>query len=108
MIKYPPSLTFSLMMVGGNLLLYALFAQIKTLTGKAVQMLVVLGRAPLFFYLAHLYLFALIGAAFFRQGTDYLVGLSVWAAGMVPLYYACAWFDGFKRTKPVSSVWRML
>lgn len=29
------------------------------------------GRVPLAFYIAHLWLFALIGVAWFRQGTGY-------------------------------------
>jgi uncharacterized membrane protein len=108
LIKYPPSLIFTLIMVGGNLLLFGLLSGIEAQRGAAGRILVTLGRAPLFFYIAHLYLFALIGALFFKDGTNYFVGLSVWAVGMVPLYYACARFDRFKRARPGTSVWRML
>jgi uncharacterized membrane protein len=108
LIKYPPSLVFTLLMVGGNLLLFALFSGIGAQKWTAGRILITLGRAPLFFYIAHLYLFALLGAIFFQHGTNYLVGLSVWAVGMIPLYYACVWFDRFKRARPRMSVWRML
>lgn len=108
LIKYPPSLVFTLMMVGGNLLLFGLLSRIGTLRWKAGRALATLGRAPLFFYIAHLYLFAIVGALFFRQGTNYTIGLAVWAAGMVPLYYASAWFDQFKRAGASTSRWRML
>jgi uncharacterized membrane protein len=108
LIKYPPSLVFNLMMVGGNLLLLSLFSGIDTWKWKASQILVTFGRAPLFFYVAHLYLFAVIGALFFRQGTNYMAGSVVWAAGLIPLYYACAWFGRLKRLTPRTSVLRML
>jgi uncharacterized membrane protein len=108
LIKYPPSLVFSLMMLGGNLLLFSLFSAIDARKWKAGRMLATFGRAPLFFYIAHLYLFAIVGAALFQHGTNYLIGLMVWAVGLFPLYYACAWFDRFKRAHSSTSVWRML
>jgi uncharacterized membrane protein len=108
LIKYPPSMIFSLMMVGGNLLLFGLFSGIQAQTSTVGRILGTFGRAPLFFYLAHLYLFAVIGAIFFQQGTNYSVGSSVWSLGMIPLYFACAWFERLKRSRPKTSVWRML
>jgi uncharacterized membrane protein len=108
LIKYPPSMIFSLMMVGGNLLLFGLFSGIQAQTSTVGRILGTFGRAPLFFYLAHLYLFAVIGAIFFQQGTNYSVGSSVWSLGMIPLYFACAWFERLKRSRPKNSVWRML
>lgn len=108
LIKYPPSLIFTLLMVGGNLLLFGFFSGVAPRASRAVRILETFGRAPLFFYIAHLYLFAVIGSVFFREGTSYLVGLSVWAVGLIPLHYACAGFERFKRARPSSSVWRML
>ena len=108
LVKYPPSLVFNLMMVGCNLLLLSLFSGADAWKWRVSQVLVTFGRAPLFFYLAHLYLFAVIGAIFFRQGTNYVVGLTVWAGGMFPLYYACAWFERLKRSRARTSILRML
>jgi uncharacterized membrane protein len=108
LIKYPPSLVFNLMMVGGNLLLLRLFSGVYIGKWKTSQVFATFGRAPLFFYLAHLYLFAVVGALFFRHGTNYLVGLAVCAGGLVPLYFASAWFDRLKRATPKTSVVRML
>jgi uncharacterized membrane protein len=108
LIKYPPSLVFTLLMVGGNLLLFGFFSGAAQRNWRAVRLVETFGRAPLFFYVAHLYLFAAIGAAFFRPGTSYLVGLTVWAAGLIPLYYASAGFERFKRARPSTSIWRML
>jgi uncharacterized membrane protein len=105
LIKYPPSLVFSLMMVGGNLLLFGLFSRTRP---AASRVLVTFGRAPLFFYIAHLYLFALVGALFFRHGASYPVGLGVWAAGLLALYPACRLFERFKYRRPPTSLWRML
>jgi hypothetical protein len=95
-------LVLTLMMVGGNLLLFGLFSAVR------VRVLETFGRSPLFFYIAHLYLFAAVGAAVFRHGTSYVVGLLVWLAGLIPLYYACAAFERFKRSRPGTSLWRML
>jgi hypothetical protein len=96
-IKYPPSLVFSLFMLGMNLML-----------APAVrgQWLRTIGQVPLFFYLTHLYLYAVAGALFFRDGTG-LAGLyGVWAAGLVPLYFACRCYRSFKESKPADSFWR--
>lgn len=96
-IKYPPSLVFSLFMLGANLMLA------RTVRGDWLR---TIGQVPLFFYLAHLYLYAVVGALFFREGTG-LGGLyGVWVAGLVPLYFACCWYKSFKEAKPADSFWR--
>jgi uncharacterized membrane protein len=105
-IKYPPSLVFTLFMVGGNLVLLAGIerAQLwKTHVGRALE---TLGQAPLAFYIAHLWLFAIIGALWFRQGTSYAVVYAVWLAGLVPLFYVTRAYASFTDAKPASSRWR--
>jgi uncharacterized membrane protein len=97
-IKYPPALVFGLFMLGVNLILLASLTRNRWLT--------VYGQTPLFYYIAHLYLYAVIGAAFFRDGAGMLTLYTVWAAGLVPLYYACRWYRSFKQSKPPESVWR--
>jgi uncharacterized membrane protein len=108
LIKYPPSLVFSLLMVGGNLLLLSLFSGRNATQWKASRLLATFGRAPLFFYIAHLYLFALLGAMFFRQGTNYGTGVAIWGSALFPLYAVCAWFGRLKRASPGTSILRML
>jgi uncharacterized membrane protein len=106
-IKYPPALVFTLFMLGVNLLLLAGFE--RTAARLAfVRVLRVFGQAPLAFYLAHLWLFALIGAAGFRDGAGFLVVYAVWLAGLVPLYFVTRRYRDFKVSTPVDSYWRLL
>lgn len=55
--KYPPSLLYLLMTLGPALLLMPLFDRLR---GRPALFLSSFGRAPLFFYLVHLYLIHLI------------------------------------------------
>jgi uncharacterized membrane protein len=97
-IKYPPALVFVFFLLGLNLMLLVWLPK--------VDWLVVIGQTPLFYYLAHLYLYAIVGAAFFRAGTGMAGMYAVWGAGLVPLYFGCRWYRGFKQAKPADSVWR--
>lgn len=106
LIKYPPSLVFTLFMVGGNLLLLAGIERVRPWTSSAGRVLETFGRAPLAFYIAHLWLFALIGVAWFRQGTTYGVVYAIWLAGLVPLYAVTRWFASVTAAKPADSRWR--
>ena len=106
-IKYPPSLVFTLFTVGGNLLALALFERTRAWTTRAGQLLLVFGQAPLAFYIAHLWLFAIVGIIWFRQGTSYPVVYAVWLAGLVPLYFITRRYRDFKRARPADSLWRL-
>jgi uncharacterized membrane protein len=97
LITYPPALVFTLLFVGVDLVL------LRVVKGEWLK---VFGQAPLMFYLAHLYLFAAIGAAFFRNGAELWALYAVWAVGLVPLYFACRRYRAFKMSKPADSLWR--
>lgn len=101
-IKYPPALVFALFMIGVNLCLLGVFARLPR-----VPVLPVFGQAPLCFYLAHLYLYALFAVVFFGTPTTLLGMYPVWLAGLVPLYFLCRWYRGFKDRKPADSLWRL-
>ncbi|WP_323991628.1 heparan-alpha-glucosaminide N-acetyltransferase domain-containing protein [Nguyenibacter sp. L1] len=104
LIKYPPSLVYVLSMLGGNLCLFHLFSRLSTKRDAVLpRVLRVFGRAPLVFYVMHLWLFAVIGALFFRHGTHYAVGLGVWLAALPVLYRICARFGAWRRAAPAAS-----
>ncbi|NMO13877.1 DUF1624 domain-containing protein [Pyxidicoccus fallax] len=101
--KYPPSLDFLLLTLGVGALLLVAFERLPT---RALALLTIFGAAPLFFYLAHLYLLhALNRVALLalgpNQGALFSVPniASLWllaAVVAVPLGFACRWFVGVK------------
>jgi len=102
-LKYPPTPSFLSVTLGIDLLLIAAFA----FTPQArLGFLDVFGRSPLFFYLAHLYVMAMLSFAF-PNGSSLPVMYAVWAAALVVIYPMCVMFAKFKASKPVESLWRM-
>ncbi len=110
--KYPPSLLYILMTLGPAAILCAFAERFR---GPIKDVLVTFGRAPLAFYIAHLYLIhaaaILLGIAqgfaaqqfltpyrFFPKG--YGVGLLgvylIWIAVVVILYPLCRWVAAVK------------
>ncbi|WP_353409463.1 DUF1624 domain-containing protein [Pseudoteredinibacter isoporae] len=103
--KYPPSLLFLLSTLGVSFILLAYFE--KTQKGNwAIDRLAVLGGAPMFFYIFHLYalkilylcalmLFGKTKGAYY--GVDQLSTVWLWSLALVvPLYYPSAWFAKLK------------
>jgi len=70
--------------------------------------LLAFGRSPLFFYIAHLYLFATIGLLLGPQGIGIPRMLPLWLVGLVALYPMCRLYEGFKSSRPPESLWRLL
>ncbi len=114
--KYPPSLDYALVTLGPALVLLAVME--RRGGGPLAAALETFGRAPLFFYVLHLYVG--LGAAltlslargftpgemegFLKSGApppEFGVGLLgayvAWVALLVALYPACAWFARLKR-----------
>ena len=104
-LKYPPTPSFLTIMLGIDLLLIAVFVVVPA--NPLTAALEVFGRSALFFYLLHLYVFALIGL-FLRHGASLPVMYAVWAVGLIAMYPMVAAYGRFKASKPVESVWRML
>ncbi|MBB2200642.1 heparan-alpha-glucosaminide N-acetyltransferase domain-containing protein [Gluconacetobacter tumulisoli] len=100
LVKYPPAPVFVLAMLGGNL---CLFRVLSRPAGWIGRICVGFGRAPLPFYLAHLWLFAVVGAVFFPAGAHYGVGMLVWLAGLWPLHRLCVGFARMRRDRPAAS-----
>ncbi|MXP24612.1 DUF1624 domain-containing protein [Altererythrobacter indicus] len=109
--KYPPSMDFLLLTLGGGLLLLAAF---EKLPDWANCILSIFGSVPLFFYLFHLYALNLLNRAVQPVlGVDESGFYSVhhvwqiWAiaaALAVPSWFLCRWFA---RRKRASNQWWM-
>jgi uncharacterized membrane protein len=102
-VKYPPSLVFVFLTLGVNLSLLFLFSR----AGRFVSFLAVFGRSPLFFYIAHLYLYGLLGFLFFPNGATIAGMYPVWLLGLLILFAACILYGRFKHSQPANSVWRL-
>ncbi|WP_258047740.1 DUF1624 domain-containing protein [Sphingomonas citri] len=90
--KYPPSLDFLLLTLGLGAWLLVAFEQ------RTARWLAVLGSAPMFFYLLHLYALHLLSIA--AGGREVPTIGHVWllaAAVAPPLWCATRWFAGVKR-----------
>ena len=123
--KYPPSFLYVLVTLGPALIFLALAEKpLSELTAK----ITVLGRVPMFYYLAHIlliHLFAVV-AAFISgyklsdmilstsvqkapqlkgYGFDLPVVYGVWIALILILYPICKWFDRYKRTHQSDKWW---
>jgi len=105
--KYPPDLTFLLLTMGIDLLLLRSWIGCESRNSSGGKILAVFGSSPLFFYIAHLYLFALMGWAF-PHGMGLVQMLLVWIAGLLILYPLCLWYGRFKQDRPTDSLWRLL
>lgn len=103
--KYPPSLTFIALTMGVVLLAVYLFAKIETGFGRWGKPLMVFGKTALFFYLAHLYLYALIGLIF-PNGAGVAMVYLLWIAGLLLLFPLCKGYSNFKRGTAADSLWR--
>jgi uncharacterized membrane protein len=104
-VKYPPSLAFLAISFSINFLLIASWGWIEPHLHSPYHPLVLFGRTALFFYLAHLWVFALLGLLF-PAGCNLATMYAVWLLALAVLYPLCYAYDRFKRRKPPDSVWR--
>ncbi len=103
--KYPPSLTFVLLMLGLNLLCLVGFEKMNPGLQKWGKPLLTFGRTALFFYVLHLYVFAALSFAF-PHGADLPLIYSFWLIVLVILYPFCLWYGKFKKRTRPESLWR--
>ena len=125
--KYPPSLLYILMTLGPALVFLALME--RPLRGW-MKKVALLGRVPMFYYLAHIYLIhglAVVGALVAGYKGSDMIGLSnrvnrvpalkgygfnlfvvyvVWVGVVLLLFPCCRWFDRYKRAN--QRRWRWL
>ena len=117
-VKYPPSIAFTLLTTGFNLLVLGLFGRVADKARALLWPLAVFGRVPLFYYVIHIYLAHLLAMlAGTLQGyplrawlvphwlkpAGYGFGLPVvylaWIGLVAALYPACSWYARLKTRK---------
>jgi uncharacterized membrane protein len=103
-VKYPPSMAFTLMTTGVNLIVLSFFSRIGHRLERYLQPLVVFGRSPLLFYILHLFLYLGIGYLVAPEGSSIPLMLPFWLLGLLILYPACFWYGKVKQTRPVNSL----
>jgi uncharacterized membrane protein len=106
LVKYPPSLGFTLLNLGIVLLLIVLFARLEERLEKWGQPLLVLGGTALFFYFMHWFLLNQF-SPLFPEGTSLPTMYLCWALVLGLLYPVCRSFFIFKRNTAPESIWRL-
>ena len=107
-VKYPPSMTFTLMTTGLNLILLWSFSQAGERVRRFLQPLVVFGQVPLFFYALHLVLYAGLGYLVAPGGSSIPAMYPFWLLGLLILFPLCLWYGRFKHRQPANSILRFL
>jgi uncharacterized membrane protein len=105
-VKYPPSLTFTLLTTGINLVILWLFSKIANTYRLILEPLAVFGRAPLFFYILHLFFYAGLGYLLVPNGTTILMMYPYWLLGVILLFPFCFGFVMFKKSRSEGSLVR--
>jgi uncharacterized membrane protein len=103
LVKYPPSMTFILFTLGVNLILLEMFSKIRPEILNPGNPLLVFGRAPLFSYLAHMGIYAILGRILTPQGSGLLVMYVLWVLGLGILYPMARWYGMYKESQPEGS-----
>jgi len=108
LVKYPPSITFTLLTMGLNLILLGLLAKASEKLQTFFYPLVVYGRAPLFFYVVHLFLYAGLGLWLAPEGTSLVSMYPYWVLGLLILFPVCLLYERLKQHPPANKVLRYL
>jgi uncharacterized membrane protein len=106
--KYPPSLAFLLFTLGEMFIIMALGLHIqgsRLMENVVVQTVLLFGRTPLFFYIAHLVLYR-IRPFWMNQPRFYDLNLweagAFWVIGLVVLRWFCGYYLTLKNENPSS------
>ena len=98
-VKYPPSLAFTFLTMGVNLLILWGFSKAGQRFQTVSRPLVAFGSAPLFVYVLHLYLYMLTGRIFEPLGTSLPSMYLYWLLGLSILYLPALWYGRFKQSE---------
>ena len=108
MTKYPPSVVFVAFNLGLSLVLLGLLARVERAIERWAPFLISFGGSALFFYVAHMHLYAITGRMISdRYEHISLVPTLVWIGGLLLLWPACRWYAAFKGRQPADSIWRL-
>jgi uncharacterized membrane protein len=97
-VKYPPSMAFTFLTMGVNLLALWGFSKVGGGFHKVSRLLVVFGSAPLFVYVLHLVLYMILGRICAPHGTSLPVMYLYWLAGLGILYLPALWYGRLKHS----------
>ena len=114
--KYPPSLLYLLITLGPPIAFLPILEKVK---GKLVDIFIIYGRVPFFFYILHLYLIHITASVwvfmtfgFWGNSLTWGWGLAnvpdayspsllrtyvAWVLTMLVLYWPCKWFVGIRK-----------
>jgi uncharacterized membrane protein len=107
LVKYPPSLSFLLLTLGFDLVLLSLFAGAGKHLERFGRPLITFGKTALYFFLAHWFIYGMLGMYFLEPGTlpsTYLV----WAIGLLLMIPVCRVYGRMRQASPAGSIWRMI
>jgi uncharacterized membrane protein len=107
-VKYPPSMTFTLLTMGANLIILGLLGRAGDGMQRFLRPLVVFGQVPLYFYVTHIPLYAALGHLLTPTGTSIRAMYPYWLLGLAILYPWCLWYGRLKQRQPADSILRFL
>jgi uncharacterized membrane protein len=107
-VKYPPSIGFTLLTMGVNLTILGLMAKVRRPAEAGLGLLAVFGRVPLLFYVAHLFLYAGLGWWLTPRGVSILETYPYWLLGLAVLYPVCWGYGWLKRRYPGNPILRLI
>ncbi len=102
-VKYPPSMAFTLLTIGINLILLWIISRIRSGGVLGWNPLLVFGRTALFSYLAHIVIYLTLGRLFVPDGASLGIMYLFWLGGLGILYFPAKWYEKFKSGKPARS-----
>jgi uncharacterized membrane protein len=106
LVKYPPSMTFTLFTTGINLILLWCFSRLSTRAVERLKPLSILGQEPLFFYLIHLPIYAVLGRWLAPNGTPLGVMYLFWIVGLSIAFGLTLAYWRFKQREPGHPIFR--
>lgn len=107
-VKYPPSMTFTFLTMGLNLVLLWLISKVELRFHGWMEPIAVFGRAPLFSYVVHLLIYLAIGKMFAPNGTSVPGVYPYWLLGLAILLPLAWWFGNWKQRQPAHSPLRFV